>query len=294
VVGVLLALLAAVALASTGSVAPGTGSARRPSHQLLDTLASLLLIWIVIGSVLVVGLVSMRRDVLVESAQRRRERGRLRGLLTGTVIFLLLGMSFWIVGSREQAQRDRPLVPQRPPGAQSGAAGEGRYEPRFALVPVLLVGALVLAGITAGYLAHRAGRRRLPDEELALALADVLAETLDDLRTEGDPRRAVIGSYARMERALAAFGLPRRPAEAPEEYVERILLELEVGTMAVRRLTALYARAKFSHHHVDTVMKDEAIGTLESVRSELRAAEIREAEERAAAVEAARERAVGA
>ena len=37
--------------------------------------------------------------------------------------------------------------------------------------------------------------------------ADVLDETLDDLRAETDPRRAVIAAYARMERALAAFGL---------------------------------------------------------------------------------------
>ena len=47
---------------------------------------------------------------------------------------------------------------------------------------------------------------------LAEALADVLEETLDDLRAERDPRRAVIAAYARLERTLAAFGLPRRPS----------------------------------------------------------------------------------
>ena len=50
-------------------------------------------------------------------------------------------------------------------------------------------------------------------------LADVLEETIDDLRAEADPRRAVIAAYARMERALAAAGLPRSPAEAPDEYL---------------------------------------------------------------------------
>ena len=60
------------------------------------------------------------------------------------------------------------------------------------------------------------------------ALADVLDETLDDLRAETDPRRAVIAAYARMERALAAYGLPRRPSEAPDEYLQRIFADLEV------------------------------------------------------------------
>ena len=61
------------------------------------------------------------------------------------------------------------------------------------------------------------------------ALADVLEETLDDLRAEQDPRRAVIAAYARMERALAAYGLPRNPSEAPDEYLQRIFADLEVS-----------------------------------------------------------------
>ena len=51
----------------------------------------------------------------------------------------------------------------------------------------------------------------------------MLTETLDDLRSEPDPRKAVIGAYAKMERTLAARGLPRHESEAPEEYLARIL-----------------------------------------------------------------------
>ena len=40
----------------------------------------------------------------------------------------------------------------------------------------------------------------------------------------------------------------------------------------MQRLTALFARAKFSQHEVDDGMKDEAIDTLEELRDELRAA----------------------
>ena len=101
----------------------------------------------------------------------------------------------------------------------------------------------------------------------------MLAETLDDLRAERDPRRAVIAAYARMERALAASGLPRDPSEAPEEYLRRILSDLAVTGRAAARLTSLFAWARFSGHDVRPEMKEEAIETLEQVQHELAAAD---------------------
>ena len=49
---------------------------------------------------------------------------------------------------------------------------------------------------------------------------------LIDLEGEDDPRRAVIKAYARTEAVLRAQGLPRHPAEAPLEYLDRVLREL--------------------------------------------------------------------
>ena len=46
----------------------------------------------------------------------------------------------------------------------------------------------------------------------------MLDETLDDLRAEADPRRAIIAAYARLERVLAANGVPRT-AETSDEYL---------------------------------------------------------------------------
>jgi hypothetical protein len=146
--------------------------------------------------------------------------------------------------------------------------------PDFRLLPLMVVagGALALVG----YLRVRAGRRPVLDpigeEELRDELADLVDETLDDLRADPDARRAVIGAYARMERVLAAFGLPRRPFEAPLEYAQRVGPDLEGVPGAPRlvsELTHLYERAKFSQHEVDVEMKDEAIWALISLRSEL-------------------------
>jgi hypothetical protein len=82
----------------------------------------------------------------------------------------------------------------------------------------------------------------------------------------------VIAAYARAERILGAHGLPRRPFEAPLEYLSRVLLELRVRAGAALELTELFERAKFSPHRVDETMKDEAIEALAAVRDDLRAA----------------------
>jgi hypothetical protein len=108
-----------------------------------------------------------------------------------------------------------------------------------------------------------------PDELPATAVSRVLDESIDDLWAESDPRRAVIAAYARMERGLAVRGYGRRPAEAPLEYVTRVLSELGAGREPVRRLTGLFERAKFSRHALGPDAKAEAIDCLVAIRSGL-------------------------
>jgi len=128
--------------------------------------------------------------------------------------------------------------------------------------------------VVAVALVARARRRKPPREwrfRSQESLAAALDDSLDDLRNEPDLRRAIIAAYARMERALGAAGLPRRPAEAPLEYLARTLRELETSGPAVGRLTDLFEWAKFSQHEPEPEMRDEAIDALVAVRDELRA-----------------------
>jgi uncharacterized protein DUF4129 len=135
--------------------------------------------------------------------------------------------------------------------------------------------AVVLAVLLA-FGAVVATRSRKPGTALRLTAPAVFAaaldESIDDLRDEPDLRRAIVAAYARMERSLAAAGLPRRPAEAPLEYLARVLVSLDVSRDAVHRLTDLFEWARFSHHEPEPSMRDEAIDALVAVRDDLRAA----------------------
>jgi len=130
---------------------------------------------------------------------------------------------------------------------------------------------LAALAVAALVIANRRANPSSAQAELAEELALTLDLSLDDLRAETDPRRAVIAAYARLERVLAAHGEPRQDADTPEEHLARVLGHLDVDRRAVRRLVDLFVQAKFSQHEVDARMKDEAIGALEQVRAELRA-----------------------
>jgi len=273
---VVLALVGLVAVAATGSTSGGSGETRRPGDLLLDTIISLSVVALLPAVVLLVYGLMQRKEIAEEMASGRYKR-------FGFVSFAGVMLLFLIVTYFRLRNWERPLpeelaglaVPglEVAPATPTGAQAESAYEPQFAWIPVLVVVGLAAAGAFAYYLA---ARRRASssgvDTDVAEALAVVFDDTLDDLRAESDPRRAVIAAYARLERVLAAHGAARRAAETPEEYLGRILRDLAIDTNAARRLTDLFSRAKFSHHAVDTGMKEEAIEALEHVRDELRQA----------------------
>jgi len=271
---VVLVLVAVVAIAATGSTPSGDGSTRPPSESLLDTIFTLGLIGVAIGGVLLLYGLSQRKAIAREMASGRHRRTSVAAFVVFFAIFT--GFTYWRLsewrgpepseeGDQELAFPGESPLPTLPPEAETS------YEPGVSWLPIVVVVALLLAAVVAYVVAeHRANRGRRSDEGLAEQLAMVLDETLDDLRAEADPRRAIIAAYARLERVLAANGIPRRASETSDEYLARVLNNLELDSGAVERLTALFTRAKFSQHDVDTAMKEEAIGALEQVRDELR------------------------
>jgi Domain of unknown function (DUF4129) len=94
---------------------------------------------------------------------------------------------------------------------------------------------------------------------------------LEQLRGPGDTRAAVIEAYARMEQVLAERELGRRTAEAPREYLGRVLREQGMPERPLTTLTALFEEARFSRHSIPGSAPRRALSELENARAAMAA-----------------------
>jgi hypothetical protein len=266
-----LALLAVVALAASAG-GPATSGAGR---DLADPLATLLF---VLGGVWVAALLvaSPIMSGLTLTGGEPKPR-RWHGNVLAGVVFVSLVLAALAVVRKLRPGAGDEAGPEAGPGqTPTTPEATGRVpliDPAsidWLVVGLVFVAALVGFAILAAVIVRPRGRS-LPELEARRKLERMLDETLDDLYRERDPRRAVIAAYARMERSLGTYGLPRRPAEAPLEYLGRVLSELTGSAAAARRLTRLFERAKFSEHAINARMKEDAIAAVGAVRDELRA-----------------------
>ena len=273
------ALLAAGLIVGLALVGLAAGERWRAGQGRAEGSVPVLLIdaMLVVGAVL--GAVTMVLFALVYggsygsvSLERRRRSSTMRVLTSVAIVIIAI---FCVVAVRKAfsdrfGNRPAESAQVQPGGqaeAQPAANGERTLDWRF------VGGAFVVALIGSAYAARLLLRNELPPEaeNTAEAVAAILDDTLEDLRNELDPRRAVVAAYARMEHALAVHGLPRERSEAPAEYLERALEELSASASAASRLTRLFEWARFSDHSVEPGMKEEAIEALEAVRDELTA-----------------------
>lgn len=275
----LTALLALVAVASRAHK-PGGGSGASSGHvpkTLLEYAASVMIVLFPLGMIaIVLALAQSRRQKVLAG-----ERNWRRSVALLLVMIPLFVAAFFVVRHLRPGSSTPVTVPTTPPaftGTVTGTTSStGLVQPtepaHFQWLPVLVLASFVLtigAALTlAVYWRRKHGDAWEQEAALLSALDEVLTDTLDDLRAERDPRRAVIRTYARMERTFAAYGVPRQESEAPLEYVARVLDRLNVSVYSVRRVTQLFSRAKFSPHQIDAGMKEEAIEALVGLKAEL-------------------------
>jgi Domain of unknown function (DUF4129) len=267
------ALVAFVAVASRGN-GPRLGEdapVGRPPALIADYLATLALLIVPLGAVLLVWGMLQKRMAPARKGGGTAMQSPLARLLA---FVALVGLAFWAVAHLERNENGPrlPTAPTQTAPAGSGKDNQGPTEARFSWLAALTLGSIGLAFAVTFLIAARHRRRGLPPGLSQRLVQEVLEESLDDLRAEPDPRLAVIRTYARMERTFGAHGLPRRPFEAPLEYLERILAFVQASAYSARRLTQLFERARFSEHDVDPQMRDEAIEALIALREELAAA----------------------
>jgi hypothetical protein len=269
----ILGFLVLVTLAASGARRTGHGhlAERQVPNTLQDSWVTLMTIAYVVVIVAVLVTVFRRRDRWEDP----RSRWLQNFLVILVVMALFTGAGFWAVRhghfrGQSQAQQTQQGRQGRTQGGNSAAlkplpARHAQFQWPIALA---LGGLVVLGGV---WLLVR--RDRIPEaaEEVSVEeeLARAIGSTIDDLRNERDARRAVIAAYANMEGILASHGLARRDAEAPYEYLARVLHMLHVRESAVRSLTELFEYAKFSDHEIDSSMKDHAIESLVAVKEDL-------------------------
>lgn len=136
-------------------------------------------------------------------------------------------------------------------------------------LPWTALAILVLAAFAAAVFAYRR-RSRTPqpgDERMATRRAVEAAITALD--PHSDPRTAVIAAYGAMQETLATEGMPRGPAEAPREYLQRALVAGSAPRHDADALTGLFEEARFSRHSVSAQMRDAAFRRLSQLRAEL-------------------------
>jgi Domain of unknown function (DUF4129) len=274
----LLGLLAIVAVAS-GRGHPGVSGTTD-----IGAVANVRDVVLTVGVTLYLFAIGLVVWAFWSSRMRGGKLDRPSGVGSLLAFFVLAAALAYGINNRPDPQQEvdeRPFGPGEvapPPPTPENPAAEPIPPAQFhwelaaglAVAGAAAIGAVVLLRrrrLDEGVELDPLSKRRLAAAELA----SVVEGTLDDLRREADPRRAVIAAYAQMERVLARHGLPRNAAEAPFEYLGRMLAELDVRAGAALALTELFERARFSHHEIDPAMKDEAIEALVSVRDDLRA-----------------------
>ena len=269
-----MALLAVVSLAARSgdhdrAVPGGTIAGSAGHHAFVWFLLVVFPILAVLGLVLFFYAQIMRRRDPQIAALRRRNRRR---LLVGCLIILALV----VLGQRTGHNPFAGLHFNNPFASGTGHGADARQNVHpgrsggFATIDWVVAGLtwlLIVAAMVVG--ARRL--RRPPQPGLTPLVHDdeEPADTrIERLRAEPDPRRAVIGAYALMDRVMDGRALGRRRSEAPLEYLGRMTAAGYGRITAMGRLTRLYARARFSEHPVDRAMQTEAVDAVERIAEE--------------------------
>ena len=161
----------------------------------------------------------------------------------------------------------RPLINRTAPERRSSV---------FVLPSWLPWTLLAIAVVAIGAGAFLLLRRRVreddePSESDAVRAA--VEAAIGALDTASDPRSAVIAAYRAMEQTLAGHGVARLPAEAPREYLRRVLLVTSGAERDVSALTGLFEEARFSLHPISEQARSLALAALSALRVRLRTGE---------------------
>lgn len=200
-----------------------------------------------------------------------RKRRLKRAIFVGSILLVALLVRLGVI------DLNRIHLPAFGESGAAGGSGVGglvhhHSGSQVGTVDWLAAGVLWLVMIVLAVLSYRHFRRAAGAIVPSTAVAEPVPEpgtAPADLRAHPDAREAVIATYAEMERDLGSRDLHRASAEGPREYLGRVIGHVRGSRPALRRLTGLYEQARFSVHPVDRTMQEDAVDSLEAMRSEL-------------------------
>ena len=265
------AALLLVAVAAVGLRAGGAFSAAG-SQEILG-LTGQTLYWIIASAEVILALAGIVLLILRMIWARksgkplRRQRRSLWWVLL--LPFFVFGLAR-ILRARHAATAAAAAAAGNGTSARAGAAGHLRVGNPW---PLLVLFAVVALGTAALALYRR--RRAVPpppepdSEPDAEPLVAALAAGARVLHGDPDPRTAIIGCYAAMERSLADAGSPPRMADTPAEVLGRATASGLVRSVPATTLTGLFRRARYSSHPMTEADRAAAIDALAQVQADL-------------------------
>jgi hypothetical protein len=196
----------------------------------------------------------------------RRQRGSLWSLL-------LLPLIAWgLAKILRMRQRPAPHHAQQShtpsPLVAAGHHPQGNPWPLLVLFAALAITAVALTS----YRRRRSGPRPAPDEAAEATMTPLVAALAAGeraLHQDSDPRTAIIGCYAAMERSLADAGSPPRLADTPAEVLGRATASGLIRSTWAGTLTSLFRQARYSSHPMTEADRAAAIGALAQVQADL-------------------------
>src|SRR5262245_6610057 len=283
-------LLAAVGVAATGLALAlaASGEREETSAQLISKrLVIDLPDWLKVVVLLALGLAALLVFGMLVRAPRKKDeedrehsydkltwRGYVFLILLAAAPFALAGGVLWL---SHRLMESAELAGQASAGVTTPSFRSQDSVPVSAPGISALLGtmAMVIAGSILGFmlwlysgdwLLARSGGSLPP---MMGGLNKAVAESLDDVLLERDPRRAIIKCYSRFEGVLAAALLARAPWQTPMEFMRSVLQQCPVPQLAIWELTRLFELARFSEHPLEVREREAAMNALKSIHQAL-------------------------
>ncbi len=275
-----VAALLLVAVAAVGLRAGGAFSAAG-SPQILG-LSAQAVYWLLAGAEVILALAGITLLILrmIWARKSGKPLQRKRRSIWWVLLLPLIAFGLSKILQRlRQQHAAAAAAAAHAAGARAGAAGNlrvGNPWPLFVLFAVVALGAAALA-------IYRRRRAVPPSPEPDVEpdpepLVAALAAGARVLHEDPDPRTAIIGCYAAMERSLADAGSPPRMADTPAEVLSRATTSGLVRAAPAATLTGLFRRARYSGHPMTEADRATAIDALAQVRADLESASLAQAD----------------